>query len=265
MKQQPWPAVRHHSFASRPSRRDRGFVLLYTLWILLGGVVLFASLSGMGASRAKAAKVGLMALQTRTALESGLHAAIFALLRQSQAPIGPPTTRAALFDGVPMTIEVVNSDGLLDANAASSTNLSKLFDSLKVAQPALLAAATISARPITGLDELAGLRGVDPGLLWCLSQVLTFESGRDRPVAMLAPESLKRLFGTGLPVGGSGSATTATTRVGAGFLVRVWTAHSSGSGLSLVASVLLSGRTEQPSVVSAWSWLMQAESIGSTC
>lgn len=265
MKQQPWPAVRHRSFASRPSRRDRGFVLLYTLWILLGGVVLFASLSGMSASRAKSAKAGLVSLQTRTALESGVHAAIFDLLRQSQMPIGPPTARAATIDGTSMTIEVLSSDGLLDANAASTADLTKLFDSLKVAAPASMAAAVTSARPLRGLDELARLPGADADLMWCLSQVLTFTSGLDRPVPTLAPASLRRQFDTAPPVGGPGRVATAATRVGAGFVVRAWTAPSSGSSLGLVASVLLSGQTEHPSRVSAWSWVVQPKAVGSGC
>ena len=44
--------MRHRCYENR---RIEGFVLLYTLWLLLGGVVLFATVSGLTLGRSRSA------------------------------------------------------------------------------------------------------------------------------------------------------------------------------------------------------------------
>ncbi len=252
--QRPWSA-------SQPSkaRRGRGFILLYTLWLLLGGAVLFAALSAASISRSRSAASELAALQVRAALETAVHASVFELMARRHASGDPPVTRNVRVDGIPMSVEVVDQAGLLDVNAASVADLTALLARLGVQDAATVAAAVVRARPVVGLWQLAPALNVVPHHLDCLAAVLTFSSGLSRPDVRLVPHRLARLLDLPSEPSGHQGIGVNLSGSGIGYVIRTQAGDSQGRGGALTAAVILGGRRDNPVLVTDWYWHSSAK------
>ena len=91
--------MRRRCCANRPTE---GFVLLYTLWLLLGGVVLFATVSALAMGRARGAAASTEWLRSTAAAESAAHEAMFRLVVRGKMALATAPAADVLIDGVRM-------------------------------------------------------------------------------------------------------------------------------------------------------------------
>lgn len=240
---------------------QRGFVLLYTLWVLLGGVILFGGVSLWSQQRAQATAAQLRSQQLETRLESAAHGLSFRLLSLASTPLGLAQTQLSSFEANGIRAELQATHGLLDLNHADPGDMVLVLRAAGIPDAALKAEALMRRRPVQTYASLAAI-GLDERSTRCLLRHVTLSSGQSRPRAELAPTDLRRLLG--LKLGASGFAAddlAAASPVagqvqvaGSGF--RYWLRHAGDpQGSELVVEVRVTGRGEPPIQVLEWYWL----------
>lgn len=243
---------------------QRGFVLLYTLWVLLGGVILLGGVSLWSQQHSRATAAQLKAQQLEAKLESAAHGLSFRLLSLASKPLSLAQAQLSSVEtnGVRAGLRAV--DGLLDLNHADASDMALVMRAAGVPEAALKAEALIRRRPVQTYASLAAI-GLDERSTRCLLRYVTLSSGLQRPRAELAAADLRGLLGLKLGTGGfvADEAALASPVVGqvqvAGSGFRYWLSHASDpQGSELVVEVRVTGRGEPPIQVLEWYWLPRA-------
>ena len=251
------------------SRQTEGFVLLYTLWILMGGVVLFGALSHISAGRSRGSATTLEWVRMSSAAESAAHEAMFRLVSNNRTALTNSSRRELSIDGLKMRVEIVNSDGLVDLNAADDALLGKIFDSVL---PLEMHGAAQKVRRIGRLRNYADLAAVEelqiPSLI-CLLPYVTLSSGRDSPTPEFAPERVRRVLGPNEKQDERTTLATPGSMAGNSARIDIEVMHETQpKKRRLLVDVLLTGRHDSPVSVLEWQWLPSVDShvpLTSTC
>ncbi len=252
---------------SVPEAHCRGFVLLYTLVLLLALATLFLGIQSLSRQQAHATAAQLRSMTQNIKLESAAHELSFQLLQLSALPTedAQSVLRTLTVDGV--EANVVPVDALLDLNSAASEHILSLFRSAGVINAAAAADQLLRQRPIQTFAALAGLSLNDTETR-CVMRFATLSSGRPLPTSTDTDPRLLRLLA--LPAAGeparAGSiaarspVTSDATLAGRAF--RYWLRHAGAdsTGSDLVVEVRMTGRTDQPIHVLEWIWVPRLNS-----
>jgi hypothetical protein len=241
--------------------KQRGFVLLFSLWVLLGGVLLVGGMSMWSAQRARESAALLQAQQVEARLESAAHELSFRLLLLAQSPLHVAQSGLSSSDvqGVRSQVQAVH--GLLDLNHAERGDLALVMRAVGVEDAESKVGALIGRRPLQSYAMLSAA-GLDETEIRCLLRHVTLSSGMPRPMPELATQSLRsalRLAPLSHATEASNPASVSPVvgevrASGNGF--RYWLgAAGNREGVELVVEVQLTGRTESPVQVLEWYWL----------
>jgi hypothetical protein len=244
--------MRHHW---SKNRRIDGFVLPYTLWLLLGGVSLFALVSALALGRARETAASRDRLKLMASAESAVHETIFRLLASGSPALKGSTSFDYGADGVRSHVVVVHSEGLLDVNTADDGLARQLLSASGFKDAGLLADDMRRLRPFNSYAQLlplADARGADLG---CFLELVTLFSQKRVPIVESAPAFIRQalaLEAKSLP-----DAVAAPPAGLAGSVVRmsVDAVGAGGSGSRLMTDVLFTGRVDRPFGAVEWIWL----------
>lgn len=237
------------------NRRTEGFVLLYTLWLLLGGVVLFATVSALGVGRARGTAASVEWLRTTAAAESAAHDAMFRLVVGGRMALATTPRREALIDGVRMQVNVTNSDGLVDLNAADDAVLGKVFAAALPQETLGLVHAVRSIGTLRSYAQLAAIEGLDAARLACLLRYVTLSSGKSTPATEFAPERVRVALSLQAYERASTAVAAPESLAGSSARIDIEVLQTNGTGRRLLVDALVTGRLDRPVSVLEWQWL----------
>ena len=207
-----------------PAHRNattRGVALIAVLWIVAALTIVVT-----GLSRTVRDEVLLVSSARQSVVAQALGDAAIQLVLQGVASQSTPVSRLTAVDtvyrGVPIRVEIMPLNGLIDINRASVPLLSRLYEVAGGVAPEAaqaLAQATIETRERKGahgqperfeaIEDLLRVPGVGYGLYARLSRLITADvrgGGRVNPLA--APEAVLRVLANG-DVGLAGRIATA--------------------------------------------------------
>lgn len=237
------------------NKRNEGFVLLYTLWLLLGGVVLFATVSTVAVGRARGAAASVEWLRSTAAAESAVHDQMFRLVVDGSTALRTKIGSDVTFDGVRLRLDTINSDGLVDLNAA---NDSVLGDVLAVVIPEGAESMTRSLHSLGRLRSYAQLGMIEEltaARLACLLRAVTLSSGKTTPELTLAPAYVGLVLGQRKSTNSNSLAVATENLAGSSMRIDVSVHQPAGNGRRLVVDALVTGRLERPVSILDWYWL----------
>ena len=187
-----------------------GVVLIAVLWIVAALAIIVT-----GFSRAVRDEVNLVSSARQSVVAQALgDAAIELVLQQMVAkstPLSRLTSTDVLYRGVPIRVEIMPLNGLIDINRASESLLGRLYEIAGGIAPEAaraLSLATIEVRErrsprglperFEAIEDLLRVPGVDYGLYARLSALITADvrgNGRVNPLA--APEAVLAVLANG--------------------------------------------------------------------
>ena len=244
--------MRHRCYENR---RIEGFVLLYTLWLLLGGVVLFATVSGLTLGRSRSAAATSQWLRSTAAIESAAHEAMFRLVVGGSTALATTPGREVFMDGVRMQVDATNSDGLVDLNTADDDVLGRLFAAVLPGNTSGLLKAIRGIGRLRTYSQLTAVSGLEASQIACLLRYVTLSSGKSTPAVEVAPDhvrsalSLRRDQGAITAVAAPGSMAGSSARIDIEVL------QTNGPRYRLLVDALVTGRLDRPVSVLEWQWL----------
>jgi len=244
---------------SYASRRTEGFVLLYTLWLMLGGVALFAAVSALSMQRARATAADASSLRLATATESAAHEMMFKLVARGHRSLAAAESQDLTIDGVRLRAALVHSAGLVDLNNADDDSLERVLSAVGARDPAALARAVRQVRPVHSYAQLAVVDDLDLAMLGCLLRYATLSSGRSRPLFELAPEHVRTALGLTSGSSGGSGVTSPDSIAGGSVRLVIETVGPEGAGRRLLVDLLVTGRLDRPVAVLDWEWRPTAE------
>ena len=244
-------------------RRTRGFVLLYTLWLLIGATLIFGLVVRFAVDRSGVVVAERDQLIMEATAESALHDQLFGLLARGQRTPGAPrldpsVARIAAASG--------RSDGLIDLNHADEQWLVQLFSRLGGRDAQATFEKLRLKRPIASYAELVAATGLNEAELACLLQRATLFSARRMPEPDAAPELVRALLGlpqrsATIEVAGSVAAFDTTRSRPWWILVEVQ--GPLGAMRRLRTEVIVTNRADRPFGVLDRRWLDANVSLGS--
>lgn len=246
--------MRRRSCASR--RRTEGFVLLYTLWLLLGGVALLAAVSALAMNRARDATAAMRELRSASAAESAAQEALFKLIIDGRLALPALARVERPVDGVRLQVSAVPAAGLIDLNTADTTALRTAFSiALGNDGPTLLEGVRRHGN-VRYYDQLVA-DGVTPGRLSCLLRYVTLASGRPEPVFEFAPGHVRSALELNGRESGTESSAVPAPQSLAGESIRidVVVMEADAPSRHLFMDALITGRLDRPIHLLDWRWL----------
>lgn len=238
------------------NRRTEGFVLLYTLWLLLGGVAVFAMVSSMTLGRARGTASSAEWLRSTAAAESAAHDAMFNIVARGKRALAASSRTDSLIDGVRMNVDVIRGDGLVDLNSADATVMRRLLAAVFRGDASGLARSIESSRPLRNFAQVVAIEELDVGELACLLRNVTLSSGKATPTSAFAPERLRSALSLELPRNNSNVvAANPDSLAGSSIRIDVQVVESNGIGRRLLVDVLVTGHSDRPLSVLEWTWL----------
>lgn len=247
--------------------RCRGFVLLYTLVLLLAMATLFLGIQSLSKQQAHATAAQLRSMTKNIQLESAAHELSFRLLQLAALPAedAQMVLRALTIDGVEAT--VVPIDALLDLNSAAREHILSLLRAAGAANAATATDQLLRQRPIQTFAALSGL-GLSDTVTQCVMRFATLSSGQPLPSRADTDPRLLRMLALSSPgeqartvsIAARSPVTSYATLAGRGF--RYWLRHAGAEsiGSDLVVEVRMTGRTDQPIHVLEWIWVPRLNS-----
>lgn len=198
---------------SMPSHRERGAALLFALWAIALLAALLAGMTVTARGEGEAARYAYAQASARYAAEAGVARAVDALRDTNPALRWVPDGRPYRFefDGAKVEVQITDTSGQVDLNAATPEVLKNLFlaagvdephaqaltgavqdwrDSDDIPHPEGAEADTYRRAGMTWLprngpfrssDELARVYGMDDALYRKLADAVTVYSGRNFP------------------------------------------------------------------------------------
>ncbi len=237
------------------SRRTEGFVLLYTLWLLMGGVVLLATVSALAVGRARGAATSVDWLRSTAAAESAGHETMFRLVGGGRLALAATPRRETLIDSVRLQVEATNSDGLVDLNAAEEAVLIKAFAAALPGDATDLVHAVRGIGPLRSYAQLGAIDGLDPAQLTCLLRYVTLSSGKAIPAAEFTPDRVRSALGLRADQGAITAVAAPGSLAGSSARIDVEVLQTDGTGRRLLIDALVTGRLDRPISVLEWHWL----------
>jgi general secretion pathway protein K len=232
--------------AAFPSR-ERGFILIAALWLLIlsGSIAALLMLRAVGTAREAAGAAE--ALAEELALEAAIETAAADLVMngpRSRWAAAPSEAQVAL-EGRTILVRVTSESGKLDLNEADPRTIDRLLAGLGWSREARTAAlARIEAARTAGdrLRSLTELRGLGEA---CLERYATIFSGRPEPEPAHMPPGLARLIGTAAPAHAGAPAPVAP-----GTPIRIEARTQAGASLAVTARI--AGPLARPWSILAW-------------
>lgn len=187
-----------------------GVALIAVLWIVAALTIIV-----MGFSRAARNEVHLVSSARQSVVAQALGDAAIELVLQQIAATSTPLSRLTstdiLYRGVPIRVEIMPLNGLIDINRASELLLGRLYEVAGGVAPEAaraLSLATIEVRErrsprglperFEAIEDLLRVPGVDYGLYARLSALITADvSGNGRVNPLAAPEAVLAVLANG--------------------------------------------------------------------
>jgi hypothetical protein len=241
----------------RPSRSERGFILISAIWLLVlcGSIAAILMLRSIGAARESALDAAELADKAllEAAVETTFAGLLFTGGRSHAASV--PASGEISIDGTNVLVELTSETGRIDLNEYPLPKLAAALQGLGVEasqRERVIGALQIrraSRSPLTSQPEvsalLAGIAG--PGLE-CLEQEFTIFSGYSEPRPTQMSERLARALALGQR--GQSPASMNPEPIGAGTPLRVKARIEDGAELLVVAR--LTGLQPDPVAVFHW-------------
>lgn len=250
---------------ARIARRSRGFVLLYTLVLLLALGTLLLGIQLLSRQQSQAASAQLRGLANHEQLESAAHELNFRLLQFTS--LSPENVGALMrsikIAGVDATVTPV--DALLDLNYAAPEHVLSLLQAAGSSNAAAATQQLLRRRPIQTFASLYAI-GLEDASARCVMKLATLSSGRPLPTHAEIDERLRRALSLPAPTaqpqpsgGGPNSPVATMTGLGgSGFRYWLRLTGEGSAGTELVVEVRVTGRTDQPIHILEWIWLPRA-------
>lgn len=240
------------------SKRIKGFVLLYTLWLLLGGVALFATLSSLAVGRARGVEASMEWLRSTAAGESAVHDQMFRLVVGGKAALTTTLQGDVSFNGVQMRADIVNINGLVDLNAANDAVLGDVFSAVGSTTSNSLLRRIRGLGKLQSYAQLGMLEELDAEQLACLLHYVTLSSGKPNPEVEFAPGHVRLALNLSIGTQINSAAVAAGALAGTLIRIDIHVLQSSGSRRRLLVEALVTGRIDRPVSILEWYWLPAA-------
>lgn len=249
------------------ANRKRGFVLIYALWVLAGGVLLLGCISLWSQQRSKQVAVQLIRLKQAAMIESAAHTTMFHLLvaKDESLDIALGKLRRQSLPGARREIYPVQ--GLLDLNHADLDAIVRVLRYAHVPEAVARAKRLVALRPLQTYAMLEFV-GIEDKALSCLLHNVTLSSGLRQPLGGLASPTLRRTLALQAPIGTStqlgGSSVVVDAKVGdTGFALHLQPID--GVGRELIVELQLTGRSNHPIQILEWFWVVGRGTGGDKC
>jgi hypothetical protein len=230
---------------SSANQRTEGFVLLYTLWLLLAGVAAFAVLSRIVLQRSAEVAAESGSLTISSAMDSALHTVAYELLSQPRAAWSASELRERTFNDVRVSTRMRTAAGLLDLNGATPASLRTMVASIGIADASTVAGKIVAARPIRAYAQLSTLTGMTPWQHDCLRRLASLTGSP--PVSPTGPPSVSREV-----VQRVDSVAAASAESIAGSAIRVFVTATAQRDQTLIVDLLFTGKADRPVLITAW-------------
>lgn len=235
-------------------QRTEGFVLLYTLWLLLGGVVIFATASALAMGRARGATASIEWLRSTATAESAAHDQMFRLVVGGKRALATRPQSDITVDAVRMKLDVINSDGLVDLNAANETVLSEVFAAVAPGNSSGLAHAVRSLGRLHSYTQLMMIEGLEAPQLACLLRYVTLSSGKPDPATEFAPEHVRLALNLRNELKNSSAVVATDSLAGNSVRIGIEVLQQNSSGRLLLIDAFVTGRVDRPIRILEWQW-----------
>lgn len=244
----------------KTSNRNKGFILLHTLVLILIGATLVLLAMEIGLGGAFDSHTAWNQLRLDAAAESGVHRALFDLLGKRKPNVdGEPTILQIEVDGFAVELQTQYSDGLVSLRSGDTRHIQRILSDALGSTSTTASASLSRALPLSSYTDLIALDGIGAEGFARLLPYVTLFSDNTEPVAEHAPSRLRDLLGqrksTAIDV------MQQEHRSPAGSTYRIQS-RAKGNGhrsRTLMAEVLLTGRADQPIWVLEWMWISNAE------